>query len=343
MALAVENFRDFVLADDEKNPMLGEIEIGGGRVRGEMLAHGVLKFSSGVAGETRFDSAGVHGDEVDGQYALNNIVNEVIGGGLDLPSGEWMVCMGNVLAIRGGVREVGYNLNRLFGVHGCGKAQGTYERGRADELEAVENRFRPRSHTDWHGTISPVAAPFLVSSILANQTHNPEYRRYLADYAANFCLPNTIVRPYTDAHRYTTFEWSATDRMVRRGLIPQAETVELGQIGTRLSAAMVGRISDGLRRILDNGLVVPEAPSTDFEHKTWRIDQQVLKLSEDFRFVPNEITDFMALEEGALVATDGKTEYRAKKGQVLVFPHESVAIGEQTFLLVSPEARGANS
>ncbi len=331
------------MADDEKNPSLGEIEMGSGKVRGEMLAHGVLKFSSGVSGERRFDSAGVHGDEVDGQYALNNVVNQVIRGEVDLKSGEWLVAMGNVLAIRQNVREVGYNLNRLFGEHGRGKAQGTYERGRADELVAIEDRFGPRSHTDWHGTISPVAAPFLVSSIPADKLRDPKYRRYLREFAANFGLPNTIVRPYTGAHRYTTFEWSATERMTRRGLLPQAETVELGQIGTRLSAAMVGKISDGLRRILDNGLVVPEVPSTDFGHKTWRIDEQVLKLSEDFRFAPEVITDFMELEEGQLIATDGKSEYRAKKGQVLVFPHASVKIGEQTFLLVSPEATGANS
>lgn len=336
MAILVENFRDFVLSDYENKPRVGEIDMGRGNVRGTMLAHGVLNFDSGVSGQRRFDSAGIHGDEVDGQYALNDVVNGVISGEVALPSGEWLVALGNVLAIRENVREVGYNLNRLFGVHGRNKAQGTYERGRADELDALEDSFKPRSHTDWHGTISPVAEPFLVSSIPVGELRNPEYRDYLMRFGANFGVQNTIIRPYSDRNRYTTFEWSATDRMARSGLVPQAETVELGQIGTALSASMVGKISSGLRRVLSNGLEIPGG--LDFPSKFWRIDEQVLKLSDGFKFEVEGITDFMPLEEGQLVATDGKTEYRAKKDQVLVFPHDSVAVGEQTFLLISPES-----
>ncbi|MEK7672312.1 MAG: succinylglutamate desuccinylase/aspartoacylase family protein [Patescibacteria group bacterium] len=336
MGLLVENFREFVLNDDINNPRLGEVDVGNGNVQAYMLALGVLHFKSGVSGKKRFDSAGIHGDEVDGQYALNDAVNGVISGEVDLPSGEWLVALGNILAIRENVRETGFNLNRLFGEHGREKAQGTYERKRADELDHIEDEFGPNAHSDWHGTIAPVHQPFIISSIAKRELDNPEYRDYRLKYAANFGIGNTIIRPYDQNNKYATFEWSAADKMIRNGRIPQAETIELGQIGTPLSAAMVAKISLGLKTVLSNDLIIP-GPSGSVDHKTWRVDQQILKSSPDFRFALDRVADFMTLQEDQLIATDGKTQYRAKKGQVLIFPHESVKVGEQVFLLISQE------
>ena len=342
MGLNIFNFRESVL--DGGVDQIGEVDVdSNSRVSAEMLAPGVIKFTSENPGKRRLDSAGVHGDEVDGQKAVCDVVDDLIAGRIRMNSGEWIACLASIEAIRAGVRGLGYNLNRLFGPHARGKAAGTYERARADELQAIFGVFAPDFHSDWHGTIQPADFPFAVSSVSREMMNDPRYRSYLADFAGSFAVPHTIVRPIDDDSRYTTLEFAATDRMLRGGRLPRAETVELGQIGTDLSDRMVDAISHGLRVALWRGFDL-SAPSAAFDnedceqdHTTWVIDRQLVKASEAFRFELPRLANFMELEEGQLIATDGRVEHRAEEGQVLVFPHPDATLGEQVGFLVSKE------
>ncbi len=129
-----------------------ERSVEGGPISPDHGISGVWRVGAGVHGPTVVVSAGIHGDEPSGLWAMSKVMGEITKGTLALRNGSITFVAGNELAIREHRRQIRHNLNRLFGRSEI-RAPGQYEYERARQLEPV--LLESDYIMDFHSTSKP--------------------------------------------------------------------------------------------------------------------------------------------------------------------------------------------
>jgi succinylglutamate desuccinylase len=285
-------------------------------------------------------SVGVHGDETAPIEILAQIL-DALGRTPAALSVDLMVVIGNIAAIAAGKRFIDIDLNRLFRADrsSLGKvadetpvtnttdASEAAETMRADAIMRTVGAFfagqdAEKWHFDLHTAIRPSRYPaFAVVPDVIADTRKEAMLNWLgrADIGA-------VILNRSAAGTFSA--WTAD----RCGAV--SATVELGRVGA-LGANDLGQF-EGARCALDQFLRTGRPPSDGSLPEVFRVRQELIKLTPQFRmaFGP-ETENFSALEPGALIAEDGDTIYRVgDQTEYVVFPNPDVRPGLRAGLMV---------
>ncbi len=253
------------------------------------------------AGSTVALVAGVHGDERVGVMALQALWQT-----LDITKGTVYAIYGNPDAIAKNVRFIEKNLNRCFvpGITGT-----SLEEQRAQELMPILDQCD--AVLDLHATNSVKTTPFIIT----------EQPSMVLARALDFPIIST---GWNDA------EGGAVDGyMYGRGKI--AVTTELGSVKTPELYLDLAKQSI-LTFLRFFGCIAGSIPAPKQTPKYVHITRAVLKQTNGLSFT-KDFADFEALPEGEVFAKDGDTEYRAGKGECIIFPRPQKEIGGEAFLI----------
>ncbi|MES2296821.1 MAG: succinylglutamate desuccinylase [Pseudomonadota bacterium] len=290
-------------------------------------AHGILQIKAQGAG-TRASvlvSVGVHGDETGPievvAHLLDAISMEPAALAVDL-----MVCVGNVDAIAAGKRFIDADLNRMFRPE-RGSLATAVEAARADTMIAATDAFFDgagpvRWHLDLHTAIRPSVYPTfaIVPDLIGDGA-----KAALIDWLGQAAIGAIIMNPRSAG----TYSYYSAEHCAAAG-----STVELGRVGTlgQNDLSQFAEVDAALRALLCG----TEAPPASKAAHVFKVAQDVMKLSDAFTMAFDRSTqNFTALEQGAVIATDGDTVYTVKHQQELVvFPNPDVRVGLRAGLMV---------
>ncbi len=289
------------------------------------LKRTLFRKSGGKPGPLLVIVAGLHGNEPNGVAAavrFEACTNPI--------SGEIVTLLGNIPALRQGVRFLDHDLNRTF--HEAGWSNGTPEGQEASSLWstleqlASESPDRERWLVDLHGTSG----------------HTPPYLSALSDTAAWPMLDDLPVPKAVGFER--TIHCTLVEYAARRGW--KAATFELGALSAPVSVTngvgILQLIADRLgvaplsaeeRQRVQNGLAAqsPTQGTYDFVYR------HAIKPEDCFEMLPGFVS-FQALREGEEVGTDRDGPVRAPCSGLILMPLYQPQ-GESGFYVVS--SRGA--
>lgn len=328
------SFLALALAGHSANDLRWKIPSGIGF---EVLAEGVIRFEPALQNETTLDlviSCGIHGNETAPVELVDRLISRIVAGELALKSRVLFV-LGNLPALRKGVRCIEEDMNRLF----CGPvdAQDSPEQRRATLLELCLMRFFARSlslaggnprihydlHTSIHGSliekfaIYPQPAPgkhFVaaeiarlaqmgIDAVLLQTTEAPTFSFFSSRYcsAAAFTVELGSARPFG-----------------------QNQTVDLTVLETHLSHLIAHGISP-----------TPPVPA---KLPLFQVSRVLMKKSASFRLCLDHKTDnFTPLQQGFCIAEDSDGPVFVDEVDArLVFPDDSVPVGQRAGLIVVP-------
>jgi succinylglutamate desuccinylase len=270
-------------------------------------------------------SVGVHGDETGPIELLAQVLDRLS----RQPSAlavDLMVCVGNIDAIAAGKRFIDADLNRMFRAQ-RGDLANAAEAARADAMisatsEFFENTGPVRWHLDLHTAIRPSVYPTfaVVPDLVADQP-----KAALVQWLGQAAICAIIMNPQSAG----TYSYYAAEH---HGAA--ASTVELGRVGT-LGHNDLSMFAD-VDRALDALLCGAVAPAVKAEPQVFKVAQEIIKLSDDFKMAFGRATrNFTALKQGDVIATDGATVYRVRHAEELVvFPNPDVRVGLRAGLMV---------
>lgn len=270
-------------------------------------------------------SVGVHGDET----APIEMVAKLLGELARTPSAlavDLMVVVGNLAAIAQGKRFVDGDLNRMFTME-RGALQSTAEAERADVIMRATAGFfggqdADKWHFDLHTAIRPSHYPtFAVVPDVIAPTRKQHLLGWLGRAGIGAAILNT--KPGGTFSAYTAHMFGAA-----------SATVELGQV-SKLGSNDVGRFADACSA-LDGFMRTGRPPVADTAPHVFRVVQELVKHSEDFRMSFDESTqNFTAMEPGTVLAQDGDIIYRTgAETEYVVFPNPGVRPGLRAGLMV---------
>jgi succinylglutamate desuccinylase len=291
-------------------------------------ARGILTVKAAVADPARASvlvSVGVHGDETGPiemvAYAIEALSREPARLAVDL-----MLCVGNIDAIAGGRRFIDADLNRMFRAE-RGSLAGTAEAARADAMIAATRAFFDgagpvRWHLDLHTAIRASRYPMfaIVPELVADGPG-----RALLDWLGQGGIEAVIMNPKSAG----TFSYYSAEHHGAAG-----STVELGRVGT-LGQNDLSQFA-GVARALDGLLRGVQGRQPQARPQVFRVAQEVIKLSDDFRMgFGRETQNFTAFKRGDIIATDGETVYTVfHEEELVVFPNPDVRVGLRAGLMV---------
>lgn len=265
------------------------------------LPQGVTVLQGGLPGPVSAVVAGVHGNERVGVMAL-----QALWPTLEIVKGTVYAIYGNPEAIAKNTRFIEKNLNRCFLPGSTGT---TLEERRAQELMPILETCD--AVLDLHATNSEKTTPFII-------TEQPSM-----DLARALDFP-IISTGWNEA------EGGAVDGYVyERGKI--AVTTELGSVKTPELYLDLAKQSI-LTFLRYYGCIEGAVPAPTQTPKYVHIVRSVPKQTNALRFT-KDFSDFEALPEGKVFAKDGDTEYRAGKGECIIFPRPEKEIGGEAFLI----------
>ncbi|MDP4982155.1 succinylglutamate desuccinylase [Pseudoalteromonas tunicata] len=304
-----------------------------------ILDTGVIQFEPLV--ETNKDiiiSSAIHGNETAPIEICDELIKAILLEELELTQ-RVMFIFGNPASINIGDRFVEENLNRLFsGAHT--QAPANNERLRAAKLEQYVADFynamqegRRRYHYDLHTAIrGSKNEKFAVYPFLHGKPWKKEQLSFLLA-----CGVNTVLMMKSAA---TTFSYYSSHQFGA-----DAFTVELGQVKpfghNDMSRFM--QCKQSLTALISQKEVqYPEFNLLDFE--LFEVHRAINRTEEKFSFSFGEdVENFTGFTKGALLATDGKTEYFAEvEGEAVIFPNANVALGQRAVLTVIPLSQFEN-
>jgi succinylglutamate desuccinylase len=292
-------------------------------------ARGILQITASGQAPKRLRlllSVGVHGDETAPIEMLAQLLAALALAPHALAV-DLMVVVGNLDAIAQGRRFLDADLNRLFGAK-RGALQASAEASRADLImRATAAFFAPpggdKWHLDLHTAIRPSLYPTfaIVPDVIADSAKRALVT-WLGGAGVGAVILNSKLAPTYSA--YTATQFGATGC-----------TAELGQIGALgkndLSAFAVTQAA--LDTLLRSGqtLAFRRSPPHVF-----RVAQELVKLSDDFRMVFDQATqNFTPMEPGTVIARDGDTVLRVGPvTEYVVFPNPAVRVGQRAGLMV---------
>jgi len=315
------------LADDDA-PGTGSLP--GGRYA--LHAPGVLELIPdrlGPAARACVISAGIHGNETAPIELLGESLARLEAGLLRLGA-PTLVILGNLEAIRQGVRYVGTNLNRLFRRD---LAEAGAEPARAHELMAAVDDFfachagLDRLHYDLHTAIRDSRYPrFAVNPFAATAVDAAQWR-WLAAAGIQAVL-------HQHQHSWTFSHYAKHYHGA------QAFTLELGRVhpfgANDLTAlAPMGELLGAL-------LAGDEPAGADPARLAFfRVAHELKRRAQDFRLCfPEDTPNFTEFAPGTRLAEDGEAGPFTVGEQPLcvVFPNAEVELGARAALLVRPDA-----
>lgn len=276
-------------------------------------------------------SVGVHGDETAPIEMLAQLL-DALGRTPAALSVDLMVVVGNIAAIAAGKRFIDIDLNRLFKADRSNLAHAgipgdTTEAMRADAIMRAVGAFfagqdAEKWHFDLHTAIRPSRYPaFAVVPDLISDTRKEAMLHWLGRADIGAAILNRSAAGTFSA-------WTAD----RCGAV--SATVELGRIGV-LGENDLSQF-EGARSALDQFLRTGRPPSDSTMPVVFRVSQELIKHTEQFRMAFGPGTEnFSPLEPGALIAEDGDTIYRVgKQTEYVVFPNPDVRPGLRAGLMV---------
>lgn len=304
-------------------------------------APGILQIGSGaprVKPMSLLVSVGVHGDETGPIEMLAQLLAELAGSPQQLAL-DLMVVVGNPAAIAQGRRFIDADLNRLFLADRTerGELASVAEAARADAIMQASAAFfaaadacAQKWHLDLHTAIRRSHYPTfaIVPEPIADAG-----KRALTNFLGHAAIEAMVISPKS-AGTYTA--WSA------RQCGTVSATLELGQVGTlgNNDLSLLIRPKAALGALLRADSSVLSAPLAGSLPQVFRVAQEIVKLSDDFRMAFDRSTqNFTALQQGALIASDGATVYRVRHAEeFVVFPNPDVRIGFRAGLMVVRES-----
>jgi len=278
-------------------------------------------------------SAGVHGDETAPVEMLSRLVADIAGGRVALAC-RLLVVLGNVGAMRAGVRYLDDDLNRLFGGR-HERVPASRDAPRAAVLERVARRFFAdasdaplmRWHWDLHTAIR--ASVFEQFALLPHTGEPPADALFerLADARVAAVLIHT-----EKGATYSQFSADACGAL--------ACTLELGKVRPfgQNDLSRFAPADAAMRRLVSG--VEPElaAPTP----RVFTVIAQLTKRSDAFELLlAADVPNFTRLARGTLLARDGAYRYVVTHDEErIVFPNPSVKPGLRAGLLVVETGRG---
>lgn len=245
--------------------------------------------------------AGVHGNERVGVMAL-----QALWPTLEISKGTVYAMYANPEAIANDVRFIEKNLNRCFVKDKVGTL---LEDRRAQELMPIFDTCD--AVLDLHATNSERTTPFII-------TETP-----------SLALARALDFPIISTG-WNEAEGGAVDGYVyERGKV--GVTLELGSVKSpELYLDLATQSILTFLRFYSS--IAGEVPAPVRAPKYVHIARAVLKRTNKLSFM-RDFVDFEELPEGKVFAKDGDTEYRAGKGECIIFPRPQKEIGGEAFLI----------
>lgn len=301
----------------------------------DVLDTGVIKFTPNNYGDKDFVlSSAVHGNETAPIEICDDLIKQIIKQEITL-SHRVLFIFGNPASINIAKRFVEENLNRLFsGAHSLGEGLINDERIRAKKLEHYVSDFfnevgdeRKRFHYDLHTAIrGSKNEKFAVYPFLNGKPWCKEQLSFLLS-----CGVNTVLMMKSAA---TTFSYFSSNEFNAH-----AFTIELGKVkpfGENNVASFAATKSTLTQLITQRSVEYPAFDFADFE--LFEVYRSINRTQEAFSFpFPDDEVNFTGFAKGALLATDGDTQYHAEvEGEAIIFPNAQVAFGQRALLTVIP-------
>lgn len=269
------------------------------------LAPGIFLFDSGNKGPRRLYSAGIHGDEIEGQKVIGAVLKDLESGRIEVTSGSVMIVLANLQAIQEGRRVVadGCDFNRSFN---------TDTNPRIVEIKKWVNIFKPTLHRDLHSTIHTVPFPFALCS-RAKVQHVEDFY----DFALRYSLENIVQFVYCADRILTTFAGFTAQHFGAESF-----TIELGQIGGSRARRMVPKVITAIFSEISMRPLKRVVPTVAL----WKMGKKITKQTERFRLT-RTFENFTPLTQGEVVARDGSMSWIAPPHAALLFANDTVPVG----------------
>lgn len=265
---------------------------------------------------------GVHGDEPAGIQLVKDLRES-----LNLDDGTVYLIEGNPRAIEQGVRYTETNLNRCF------RDEWTEEDLAEDpgllshyEVQRAESLLRYLSASqaalDVHNTtlaVPPENGAFMIAEVL----DDPETMRTALAIGAAIISPG----------------WSKSDKGGTDGWM-----FEHGKVGIGYESGRKADLRESLQRahaatarfLIAQMLVDGDLPPLHTDPVFAITEQAPKRKSETLYWLAREFGNWEPLKDGELIAVDGPNIYRAKEGQLIVFPEPEAAVDDEAFILAHP-------
>ncbi|MEC8328378.1 MAG: succinylglutamate desuccinylase [Pseudomonadota bacterium] len=278
-------------------------------------------------------SSAVHGNETAPIEICDELIQNIIKGKLTLAH-RVLFIFGNPASINIAKRFVVENLNRLFcGAHKAGEQNN--EKIRAAKLENYVSDFfnkeagedRKRIHYDLHTAIRDSKnEKFAVYPFLHGKPWKKEELSFLLS-----CGVNTVMMMKSAA---TTFSYFSSSTFGA-----DAFTIELGKVRPfgENDMSRFEKAKQSLTQLISqHEMQYPEFNFDDFE--LFDVYRTINRTEQNFSFpFSDSAANFTGFAKGALLATDGNTEYFADvDGEAIIFPNAKVALGQRALLTVIP-------
>lgn len=285
-------------------------------------------------------SSGIHGNETAPVEIINELIQKILTKKLAVKQ-RLLFIIGNLPAIKKGIRFVDENLNNVFAknwdydtkLENTNLIHRSFEQQRANSLEKIVNDFyqiglgkhsgRKRLHFDLHTAIR--------DSIYSKFAVYPTDDIRLIDKALLYILQksdvNTVLFSYqtTNTFCYYTYQYCQA----------KALTIELGKVKPfgENNLADFEKIISVLKSLINNNYQESKKIALTTMNY-FEIKQRIYKKSNDFDFSFADSTpNFSAFYLGDLLAKDGKTHYFAKENEeVILFPNKNVKIDQRALL-----------
>ena len=297
----------------------------------ELWDRGVLMWQPlQPAGKDIVLSCGIHGNETAPIEIVRDIVHDILRRQHE-PLQRVLFIFGNPAAISAGVRELDYNMNRLFsGAHQHGEAP---EQRRAAQLEQYVARFfehatggqRERLHYDLHTAIrDSYYEKFAIYPFQHGRPYSKKQLSFLAQCGIHTILLNQA--------QTTTFSYYSVNTHKA-----QAFTVELGKVRP-FGQNDRSRFADteGMLRslLMQSELQLPEF--TAEQHQVFAVERVIDRKHQQFQLhFADDVANFTEFPLGYRLASDGAQQHFIEHaGERIIFPNANVAIGQRAFLLV---------
>lgn len=263
----------------------------------------VVEIRGSQAGPVSIILAGVHGDELCGVQAIQEITP-----GLEVARGVVRFVFGNPRALAAHVRYTEENLNRMFGedeVYSA-RVRQSYEFRRAQELKQLFHDAD--ALLDLHASHTPESIPFAIC-----ERNAADLVRY---------LPVKRVVSGFDA-----VQPGGTDYYMN----------SLGKIGICIECGYINDSSafDVARDSILAFLVARghiDGQRQTYPQSNTHIDQLYRTKTDRFRLA-QPFSDFAQIDTGELIGHDGDEEIRAKRAGIIVFARDRDAVDAEAFLL----------
>ncbi|MCE0495854.1 succinylglutamate desuccinylase [Vibrio salinus] len=274
-------------------------------------------------------SAGIHGNETAPVEILDQLVSDIFNQKLILTS-RLMILLGNIDALRLGVRYSDYDMNRLFDSK---KNEEHYpEILRALLIQQLTVDFYstalsyPRIHLDLH---TAIRLSHHERFGLLPYDEEGLYPESWLNFLSSVDLDALVIN-HAPSSTYSYFTKAVCQA--------DSVTLELGKalpFGQNDLTRFRG-IKEGLYRLVSTNSLGSSGQNRGTDIKVYKVSQILVKSSDDFSLnMKDDVKNFTRFSQGDLLARDGETEFRAAQAEeFIIFPNNHVKNGLRAGLML---------